>query len=446
MSDICDLEIHGFQVNNVCYRASVAQFIADNLGIHEIFGLKCCFRGADICHLCNASTAKIQYQHYSDLFELYTKENYNHDIETGKYQSCLLNESLFYHITDNYAFDLTHDRWQGVVPLELSLLFKHLITENFFSLEFLNMRLNSFGYLENDRLNKPNPILMMVDKNFKVQQKAAKMACLFRVLPFVIGDKIECNDKHWDLYLRLSKIIDVGYTQEVSIGMSHELEIMVREHHENFKLLYPDITLKKKHHNMIHYGESIRRLGNLADYSTIRFEAKHSYFKTSFETSNNTINITKHLANKQQISFAYNLIQGDQLNEKLHLIDDEKIKFKNLPSHLQSLLLTQIQNLQKNDELTMSKSFEYFGLTYKKKMAFIYNEDDAIFCRFNNIISKDSENYIIASILESKSYNHHYHAYEVSDTNVEVIFKIDKMSNSDAKSNTNFIRPQSFII
>jgi hypothetical protein len=88
-------------------------------------------------------------------------------------------------------------------------------------------------------------------------------------------------------------------------------------------------------------------------------------------------------------------------------------------------------------------------------MAFIYNEDDAIFCRFNNIISKDSENYIIASILESKSYNHHYHAYEVSDTNVEVIFKIDKMSNSypisvykslDAKSNTNFIRPQSFII
>ena len=239
------------------------KFIADNLGIHEIFGLKCCFRGNDICHLCNASTAKIQYQHSSDLFELYSKEMYNLDVESGKYQPCLLNKSQYYHIKENYAFDLTHDMWQGVVPLELSLLFKHLITENAFSMELLNMRINSFGYLGSDRLNQPNPILIMADKSIKVQQKAAKMACLFRVLPFLIGDKIAVGDGSWDLYLSLSKIIDIGYSREVSVGVSHELDVLVREHHENFKILYPDITLKK-------------------NYSTIRFEAKHSYFKTAF--------------------------------------------------------------------------------------------------------------------------------------------------------------------
>ncbi len=103
--------------------------------------------------MCNASTTTIQTQHSSELFERHTKIKYNDDIGRGKYKQCLLNQSKFYHITENYAFDLTHDLWQGVVPLELSLLFKHLIRENAFELEFLNLRLNSFSYLGSDRLN-----------------------------------------------------------------------------------------------------------------------------------------------------------------------------------------------------------------------------------------------------------------------------------------------------
>jgi hypothetical protein len=455
MIDISDLEVRGVQVNKEIYRASIAQFVADNLGIHEIFGLKCCFRGEDICHLCNASTTTIQTQHSPELFERYTKIKYNDDIDRGKYKQCLLNQSKFYHITENYAFDLTHDLWQGVVPLELSLLFKHLIKQNSFELEFLNMRLSSFSYLGTDRLNKPNPILRMADKTIKVQQKAAKMACLFRVLPFVIADKISITDEHWQLYLILSKIIDIVYTREISVGVSHELELLVRKHHENFKSLYPEITLKKKHHNMIHYGESIRRLGNLVDYSTIRFEAKHSYFKTSFETSNNTINIPKHLAYKHQTTLAYNLIKGDQLNTRLLLIDAVQIKFKDLQSNLKLLLLTQIQNILENDELKLSNSFEYFGLSYKRNIAFIYNEDVENFCKLNYIIGTENEFYIIATILESTGYNEHYHAYEVFLTQRQVILNIDKLSNSypisinkcmDAKVNQDFIRPQSFII
>jgi hypothetical protein len=85
----------------------------------------------------------------------------------------------------------------------------------------------------------------MADKTIKVQQKAAKMACLFRVLPFVIADKISITDEHWQLYLILSKIIDIVYTREISVGVSHELELLVRKHHENFKSLRPEITLKK---------------------------------------------------------------------------------------------------------------------------------------------------------------------------------------------------------
>ncbi len=30
---------------------------------------------------------------------------------------------------------------------------------------------------------------------------------------------------------------------------------MIKEHHEKFKLLYPDVPLEPKHHYMIHYAK-----------------------------------------------------------------------------------------------------------------------------------------------------------------------------------------------
>jgi hypothetical protein len=45
MNGICYLQIHGIQIKSEIYRSSITQFVADNLGIHEVFHLKCCFRG-----------------------------------------------------------------------------------------------------------------------------------------------------------------------------------------------------------------------------------------------------------------------------------------------------------------------------------------------------------------------------------------------------------------
>lgn len=130
---------------------------------------------------------------------------------------------------------------------------------------------------------------------------------------------------------------------------------------------------------MIHYGEAIRRLGNLVDYSSIRFEAKHSFFKTSFETSNNTINVPKNLSNKHQTMFAYNLIQDDQLNTKLILIKSETIKFSQLENN-RKLVLSKIESICDQDTLDISSIFEYYGYVYKSGMVFIHNEEDVNFC------------------------------------------------------------------
>jgi hypothetical protein len=83
---------------------------------------------------------------------------------------------------------MTHDLWLGVVQNELSLVLSSLIDQKFFTLDFLNARIKSFNYGNTDIGNRPN-LLFMPDKStgVKIKQKAAKTACLFKLLPFMIG-------------------------------------------------------------------------------------------------------------------------------------------------------------------------------------------------------------------------------------------------------------------
>jgi hypothetical protein len=78
-----------------------------------------------ICLLCDANTDKSQnYFHESNLHNATT---YGDLITQGVYKNCVLNESRYFNILKNHAFDLTHYLWLGVVPIELSLVLTSLI-------------------------------------------------------------------------------------------------------------------------------------------------------------------------------------------------------------------------------------------------------------------------------------------------------------------------------
>lgn len=74
------------------------------------------------------------------------------------------------------------------------------------------------------------------------------------------------------------------------------------EHHKLFKELYPSNNLLPKHHFMVHYPRCIRKVGPLIQIWTMRFEAKHKFFKYSVK---NFKNLTVSLANKHQFAVAY---------------------------------------------------------------------------------------------------------------------------------------------
>jgi hypothetical protein len=91
---------------------------------------KCGFTGNQICHLDNASTSieknmiNIQDHHDSCEYKLTEKDDYDRiRYEENRFdiRNFKLNQLANYHVLDNYAFDLTHDLWEGIVDLNSNL-------------------------------------------------------------------------------------------------------------------------------------------------------------------------------------------------------------------------------------------------------------------------------------------------------------------------------------
>ena len=90
-----------------------------------------------------------------------------------------------------------HDILEGIAPLEIKMLLRHLINQKFLTLEEYNSRLINFsyGYTESD---KPVPILSRIlFGDGSLRSTASQMLLLCRILPFIIGSKVPQDDTHW---------------------------------------------------------------------------------------------------------------------------------------------------------------------------------------------------------------------------------------------------------
>jgi hypothetical protein len=80
---------------------------------------------------------------------------------------------------------------------------------------------------------------------------------------------------------------------------------------------------------MVHYPSSIRRIGSLVNYFTLRFEVKHVFFKSTQRVCRNFINVPLTLAKKHQVYLAYSLMNLNTIDQ-IKLIDGIQVKFRNI--------------------------------------------------------------------------------------------------------------------
>lgn len=171
IKDIRCLEQEGIFVDVVgqFVKGTVYCVSADNLGAHGLAGFYESFTVDKHCGFCLISRDQIATTEVND-FQLRSVNQHNTFLEefrqTDNLQSvnevkreCVLGKHLlFFHPRTGFPPDVLHDLFEGVVPLELSLCLKNLISKDFITFDALHNFIKSFPYKYSDKVNKPKKI------------------------------------------------------------------------------------------------------------------------------------------------------------------------------------------------------------------------------------------------------------------------------------------------
>ena len=121
------------------------------------------------------------------------------------------------------------------------------------------------------------------------------------MLPLMIGDKIPQDNAHFELLLMLLRCMDLIFAPLLSVGQTQVLKHLIQDHHEHFKMLFPNERFTNKHHHMIHYPTCIRKAGPMSTMQCLKYEMKHGFSKRMASVNCNFKNICKSIAYKHQV-------------------------------------------------------------------------------------------------------------------------------------------------
>ncbi|XP_030596339.1 uncharacterized protein LOC115787699 [Archocentrus centrarchus] len=292
LQDLKTLETYGVFVPllGTSFKGTVQCIVSDNLGAHTIAGFVESFSGEFFCRFCTAKRCDVESDTVAcGAFNLRTKELHNEHIKIaletnnhcfGVKRECIFTKHLtHFHVLTGFPPDVAHDALEGVVPVELAYCLSALISKKFFTIDNLNKAILAFPYKWSDKTNKPHIVPQNLSARKTVGGNAHENWSLLRFLPFLIGHLVPENEPSWLVLLDLKEIIELLVAPTHTDESISYLESKITEHRQRYKDLFPAARLLPKHHFLKHYPYLIKCFGPLVTLWTLRFEAKHSYFK-----------------------------------------------------------------------------------------------------------------------------------------------------------------------
>ena len=83
------------------------------------------------------------------------------------------------------------------------------------------------------------------------------MWCLALHLPLLIGQNIPEDDNHWELLKTLLEIVRIAFSPLLAKNQVPYLQMIIQQHHEKFKELFPHCSIIPKMHYMVHMPRTI---------------------------------------------------------------------------------------------------------------------------------------------------------------------------------------------
>lgn len=293
------------------YYGSLCALSFDNLGGNVLFGLVESFSANNFCRLCLINKNDIQdvleEENHSivmrnDLnYEKHAKNASQENIVYGVKRRSILNDLRYFKLCDVPSVDIMHDILEGTGQKALKLFAQFLISNKYCSLEQLNNRIVVFNYGIIGKKDTPSPIAL--DKpGHLLGQRAAQTWLLLRFFPLIVQDYLtdEIIINKFKVVVSLLKCVNIIFAPVISECSVSNLRVLIGEHLTHLKQQF-NCKLIPKHHFLIHYPNIIRKMGPLIYLWSMRFEAKHNFFKNTCKKLNSFKNVAKTLAlNHQQ--------------------------------------------------------------------------------------------------------------------------------------------------
>ncbi len=154
-----------------------------------------------------------------------------------------------------------------------------MIRLKYFTLQYLNQRVTSFPYQRTDKVNKPHPIPKTFMTRGTIGGNGHENATLLRLLPLLVGSKVPEGNAAWEVLMDLKEMVKLALCPSFSDETVDYFVCKISDHRQILQETFPEIRLRPKHHYVEHYPTLVKCFGPLVHVWTMRFEAKHCFFK-----------------------------------------------------------------------------------------------------------------------------------------------------------------------
>lgn len=239
------LSDEGIEFQGNTYKVVIWQVVGDNLRLNKLLGFVESFSANFCCRFCLAKKNVLHKMVKEDVGLLRNKAEHDMHVnkvcsgditvsECGVKTRCCLNDSSYWHMTSNLVVDVMHDLFEGwCASVTFLLLHKFVFKAKIFTYGLLNDRIINFNYGKYESSSKPVSINRekLLNLDGSSGQSASQMWTLIRNIPLLIGDKITEDNKFWQLFNLMLKLIDTIMAPVITLPETYELAENIADHH-----------------------------------------------------------------------------------------------------------------------------------------------------------------------------------------------------------------------
>jgi hypothetical protein len=370
------------------------------------------------------------------LHELNNREKKYWSKKWGITGSSVFGDVDGFDVTKCFLHDPMHLILEGVGKSQLQRMLKVFIVEKkYFSITFLNQKIQYFDYSNCQMADKPEAIERKnLECNTVLPQTAGSMKVLLSNLPYMIGDEIPDDDEHWNTFLLLLQIMLLCFTPIISADTPSVLECLIARHNSQFVSLYSESAFTPKLHYLLHLPDQMRLFGPLRHHSCMRFESKNGFFKlkrwfnfrnvprslSSYHQKWMCMQMTSNGGNRSTVY----LYRGDEVRPSARCVSEKSVKLFCEHMHKAGIFTV----LSSND-LMSSCGVIINGINYTIGTVLLKDFYDSVkFLQIDEILLHDHLKYFLCRVLIVKNFDAHRNAFIVESSDQQCIISLGDLT------------------